>query len=147
MRRLEPPAPIRPEPVMPSPSSTLFSALLALACVAGPASAAGGEGGWYYTLGEVRENQQGNFCTGPEDVAELASIFRKYGVRPGFAALSNSPNCAMRVSTFTPHEIVEVVEIAKGEPNEYRIRFIRVEVHGAGPSYLVTTRDVRPADY
>lgn len=120
--------------------------LIALAGLGGARPAPADAEVWHYTLGEIRENQQGNFCAGRGDVAELASIFRKYGVRPGFAALANSPNCEMRVRTFTPHEIVEVVEVAKGEPNEYLIRFLRVEIHGVGPGYLITTRDVMPAN-
>ena len=62
---------------------------------------------WFYTLGETRANQQGNFCSTPGEVAEIANIFRKYGVRPGFSALSSSPNCELRVDSFTPLEIVD----------------------------------------
>lgn len=126
--------------------SRLAAVLIALGGVVGPQPASAAGETWHYTLGEVRENQQGNFCTGPADVVELANIFRKYGVRPGFAALSHSPNCEIRVSTFTPYEVVEVVEVAQGKPNEYKIRFIRVEVHGGVQSYLITTRDVMPAN-
>ena len=101
---------------------------------------------WYYTLGEERANQQGNFCSSRGDVVEIASIFRKYGVRPGFSALSSSPNCEMRVDTFTPLEIVETVDVAtKGAEHEYTISFLRVEVLGGGDSFLVTTREVRLA--
>ena len=65
---------------------------MALSCLTTGATATAGSEDWYYTLGEQRQNQQGNFCPTQEDVSELAAIFRKYGVRPGFAALSNSPN-------------------------------------------------------
>ncbi|MDX1514658.1 MAG: hypothetical protein R3174_13050 [Gammaproteobacteria bacterium] len=132
---------------MRSRASNLAGALLLIAGLIPPAgSVAGGDAAWHYTLGEVRENQQGNFCNGADDVTELALIFRKYGVLPGFSALSGSPNCATRVGTFTPHEIVEVVVIEEGKPNEYMIRFLLVEMHGGERSYLVTTRDVMPAN-
>ncbi len=101
---------------------------------------------WYYTLGELRANQQANFCATRGEVAEIASIFRKYGVRPGFSALSASPHCEMRVDSFTPLEIVEEVDvITKGAEHEYTISFIRVEIHGGDDSFLVTTREVRRA--
>ena len=101
---------------------------------------------WFYTLGEMRANQQGNFCTTRVEVTEIANIFRKYGVRPGFSALSASPHCEMRVDSFTPIEIVEEVDVVtKGAEHEYTIRFIRVEVQGGGDSFLITTREVRGA--
>ncbi|MDX1527915.1 MAG: hypothetical protein R3337_04760 [Gammaproteobacteria bacterium] len=101
---------------------------------------------WFYTLGEMRANQQGNFCATRGEVTEIANIFRKYGVRPGFSALSASPHCEMRVDSFTPLEIVEEVDvITKGAEHEYTISFIRVEIHGGGDSFLITTREVRAA--
>ncbi len=100
---------------------------------------------WFYTLGEMRANQQGNFCATRGEVAEIANIFRKYGVRPGFSALSASPHCELRVDSFTPLEIVEEVDVVtKGSDHEYTISFIRVEIHGGGgDSFLITTREVR----
>ncbi len=101
---------------------------------------------WFYTLGEMRANQQGNFCTTEGEVSEIASIFRKYGVRPGFSALSASPHCELRVDSFTPLEIVEEVQVVtKGTEHEYTISFIRVEIQGGGDSFLITTREVRAA--
>ncbi len=101
---------------------------------------------WFYTLGEMKANQQGNFCTTRGEVAEIANIFRKYGVRPGFSALSASPHCEMRVDSFTPMEVVEEVDVVtKGAEHEYTISFIRVEIHGGGDSFLITTREVRAA--
>lgn len=125
---------------------TLACALIALAGFLGPRPLPAGGEDWHYTLGEIRENQQGNFCAGLNDVTELANIFRKYGVLPGFSALSNSPNCETRISSFTPHEIVEEIEIEKGKPNAYIIRFLRVKARGGGAEYLITTRDVEPAN-
>ncbi len=101
---------------------------------------------WFYTLGEMRANQQGNFCATRGEVTEIAGIFRKYGVRPGFSALSASPHCEMRVDSFTPLEIVEEVDVVtKGAEYEYTISFIRVEIQGGGDSFLITTREVRAA--
>ena len=123
-----------------------ITALLLLLCLGfGTRATAGGED-WYYTLGEQRENQQGNFCLTEEDVSELAAIFRKYGVRPGFAALSGSPNCGMRVNTFTPREVMEIIQIKQGDENKYTLRFLRVELEGGDRQFLVTTRDVREND-
>ncbi len=124
----------------------LITRLLALSCLTTGATATAGSEDWYYTLGEQRQNQQGNFCLTQEDVSELAAIFRKYGVRPGFAALSNSPNCGLRVNTFTPREVIEEVQIKKGDENIYTIRFLRVEMKGGDHEFLVTTRDVRESD-
>lgn len=99
---------------------------------------------WFYTLGELRANQQGNFCTTHGEAIEIANIFRKYGVRPGFSALSNSPECELRVDSFTPLEIIEEIDIvAKDADYEYTISFIRVQIHGRSDSVLVTTREVR----
>lgn len=99
---------------------------------------------WFYTLGQMRADQQGNFCTTRTEVAEIANIFRKYGVRPGFSALSSSPHCEMRVDSFTPLEIIEEVDIVtKGSEHEYTISFVRVEIQGGGDSFLITTREVR----
>lgn len=101
---------------------------------------------WYYTIGEVRSNQQGNFCLTRADVVELAGIFRKYGVRPGFAALSSSPNCRLSVDTFTPREVVEEVDVTtRSGKNEYTISFIRVEMAAGQDLFLVTTRNVHAA--
>lgn len=134
------------ESVMRPQKPRLAAVLIALGGVIGPQLASAVDAAWHYTLGEIRENQQGNFCAGLDDVAELANIFRKYGVLPGFSALSNSPNCETRISSFTPHEIVEKIEIEKGKPNAYVIRFLRVETRGGGAEYLITTRDVMPAN-
>ncbi len=126
--------------------SDFITSLLLLSCLCFGTRATAGGGDWYYTLGEQRENQQGNFCLTEEDASELANIFRKYGVRPGFAALSGSPNCGMRVHTFTPHEIVEEIHIKKGSENYYTIRFLRVEMEDGDHRFLVTTRHVQESN-
>jgi hypothetical protein len=123
---------------------TIASAAPALLLAVSPISSAAEI--WYYTLGELRTNQQGNFCATRGEVAEIANIFRKYGVRPGFSALSASPHCELRVDSFTPLEIVEEVDVVtRGAEHEYTISFIRVEIHGGDHSFLVTTREVRGA--
>ena len=122
----------------------IFASTLALPLAAFHSAAAAEI--WYYTLGEERVNQQGNFCSSRGDIVEIANIFRKYGVRPGFSALSSSPNCEMRVDTFTPLEIIEEIDIVtRGAEHEYTISFLRVEVIGGGDSFLITTREVRLA--
>ena len=129
---------------MPKPPGRRLSALLLLALLPAVSAAASAAEIWFYTLGEMRMNQQGNFCTTRGEVTEIAGIFRKYGVRPGFSALSASPHCEMRVDTFTPMEIVEEVDVVtKGAEYQYTISFIRVEVEGGGDSFLITTREVR----
>lgn len=101
---------------------------------------------WFYTLDELRANQQGNFCATQGEAVEIANIFRKYGVRPGFSALSSSPSCELRVDSFTPREIIEEVNVVtKGADYEYTISFIRVEIQGGSDSFLITTREVREA--
>ncbi len=141
-RNREPPAAFKAMMPMiisrPLPALLLLAPLLALSAVSSAAEI------WFYTLGEMRANQQGNFCTTRVEVTEIAGIFRKYGVRPGFSALSASPHCEMRIDSFTPLEIVEEVDvITKGNEHQYTISFIRVEVEGGGDSFLITTREVR----
>ena len=134
------------KPAMNRLGSDCITSLLLLSCLSFGTGATAGGADWYYTLGEQRENQQGNFCLTEEDASELANIFRKYGVRPGFAALSGSPNCGMRVNTFTPHEVVEIIQVKQGDENKYTIRFLRVEMEDGDRRFLITTRDVRESD-
>ena len=134
------------KPAMNRLGSDFITSLLLLSCLSFGARATAGEADWHYILGEQRENQQGNFCLTEEDASELAAIFRKYGVRPGFAALSGSPNCGMRVNTFTPREVIETIQVKQGNENKYTIRFLRVELEDGDRQFLVTTRDVRESD-
>lgn len=99
-------------------------------------------GDWHYTVDQPREEQQANFCASARDIEELAGIFTRYGARPGYAALSASPNCKVAVDTFTPRKVLTAVTISKGMPGEYRIRFVEVENERGEVMYLVTTRDV-----
>ena len=104
------------------------------------AAAAGGA--QHYTIDLAREKQQANFCESREGIEEIAGIFDRLGPRPGYAALSASPDCFIAVHTFTPRKILAIVTISKGKPGEYRVRFVEVENDFGDVMYLVTTRDV-----
>ena len=106
----------------------------------GLAAAAGGN--QHYTLDQPREKQQANFCASRESIEEIAGIFDRLGPRPGYAALSASPDCFIAVHTFTPRRLVTVVTISEGKPGEYTVRFVEVENDIGEVIYLVTTRDV-----
>ena len=104
------------------------------------AAAAGGI--QHYTIDQAREKQQANFCESRESIEEIAGIFDRLGPRPGYAALSASPDCFVAVHTFTSRKIMTIVTISKGKPGEYRVRFVEVENNFGDVIYLVTTRDV-----
>ena len=97
---------------------------------------------WHYTLKEEVKGQQANFCLTEADIQNIANIFATAGPRPGYAALSLSDNCFIRVQSFTPMEIITQITIANGEPNEYRVTFVKVETNKGDTQYLVTTRYV-----
>ena len=105
-------------------------------------SAAGGD--WHYTIDHPREEQQANFCDSRRSVEEIAAVFERFGPRTGYAALSNAPDCATGVRSFTPRKIVTTVTVAKGKPGEYKVWFVEVENAGGDTLYLVTTRAVAP---
>lgn len=114
----------------------IASSLLGWICAA-PAA-----GPWHYTIDEVREQQQANFCADRRDVESIVDVFTAHGARTGYAALSGSPGCEVAVRTFTPRRVVSAVTIAEGEPGEYTIRFVEVESDRGERIYLITTRDV-----
>lgn len=99
-------------------------------------------GSWHYTIDQPREQQQANFCHSKEGVEEIAGIFNRFGPRPGYAALSASPDCGVAVHSFTPRSVLATVTISKGEPGEYMVRFVEIENDHGDVMYLVTTRDV-----
>ncbi len=99
---------------------------------------------WHYTLGEERRAQQAHFCVDSTEVLALAGIFRDKGPRPGFFALKQLFDCATRIDTFTPLEIVEEVAIATQQSGTYTVTFVRVRLDSGATSYLVTTRAVQP---
>ncbi len=114
-----------------------------LAAVAGLPSVAGAEGPWSYRLGERHPARQVNLCESESEARELAGIFRKYGVRPGFAALSNAPACRRRVAAVEPLEVLEAVVVSPDSASEYRVIFVRVRIEGEETHpVLVTTRRV-----
>lgn len=98
---------------------------------------------WHYSIDRQRTNQQANFCLDEEEAMLVAEVFRRFGPRPGYAALSQSPHCATRVASFTPKAVVARVVISEGEPGEYIVSFVRVRIAEGGVEYLVTTREVR----
>ncbi len=104
------------------------------------AAAAGGM--QHYTIDQAREMQQANFCASRESIQEIADVFDRFGPRPGYAALSASPDCFIAVHTFTPRRILAAVTISEGQPGEYMVRFVEVENAFGDVIYLVTTRDV-----
>jgi hypothetical protein len=122
------------------PRSVMLLLLAGLVLPARPLAAQA----WYYTIDEERPEQQANFCAEREEALLVAEVFRRFGPRPGYAALSQSPKCSTRVDTFTPKEVVTQVVISEGEPGEYTVSFLEVLTSRGEIEYLVTTREIRP---
>jgi len=99
---------------------------------------------WSYTLHEPRAGQQANLCRERGEALRLARIFERQGPRPGYEALTQSPQCRTRVVTFTPRAVLRRVIISEGAPGEYAVSFVEVRTAGGETAYLVTTRRVRP---
>ena len=98
---------------------------------------------WGYRIGERRPAGQVNLCVGAGEARELAAIFRKYGVRAGFAALSNAPACTRRVVALTPVAVLDEVVVTPRAGDPYRISFVEVRVDsGETDLILITTRTV-----
>jgi hypothetical protein len=117
-------------------------ALWALASIGWAGLAAATDADWGYVIGQPRENQQANFCTTRESIAEIARIFDRFGPRTGYAALSASPDCTLAVHSFTPRALLASVTISDGQPGAYPLNFVDVETHHGKRLYLVTTRAV-----
>lgn len=117
---------------------TVLAAFLALA--AGARSAAA----WTYVIDEERTAQQANFCREEQDVRRILRVFAEQGARPGYEALTQAESCATLIQSFTPREVVAEVTIARGEENEYKVRFLRVTTREGEMQYLFTTRAVTP---
>lgn len=94
-----------------------------------------------YTLGHPRVGQQANFCLDEATALAVADVFREQGARPGYVALSQSPDCRLKVLDFTPRVILTRVEI-EGD-DRYWLNFVEVDLAGGGYGVLVTTREVR----
>lgn len=113
-----------------------------VSAIAFPGIAPAAEVPWHYTIDKPREKQQANFCETRTSVDELAGIFDHFGPRSGYAALASSPDCAVRVQSFTPRKVVTTVTISEGKHGEYKVRFVEIENDHGDVMYLVTTRDV-----
>lgn len=116
--------------------------LLLASAISWPGIAPAADAAWHYTIDELREKQQANFCASRQGVEEIAGIFDRFGPRTGYAALSASPDCAITVESFTPRRVLLSVTISEGKPGEYRVRFVEVENDRGDVMYLVTTRNV-----
>lgn len=132
-----------PRRARPDSLTALAGHLAAALLVAVAPARALADAPWGYRIGEEHQPRQVNLCETEAQARELAAIFRKYGVRPGFAALSNAPACARRVVAVVPMQVLETVVVAPRTANEYRVSFVLVEV-GEEPTraVLVTTRPV-----
>ncbi len=97
---------------------------------------------WHYTLGEPVSPRQASFCADAEEALRLASVFQRRGPRPGYAALSQSEKCALKVQAFTPQEVVSRVTIEKGKPIEYTVTFFKARTAAGLTEYVMTTRAV-----
>lgn len=101
---------------------------------------------WGYVIGEQRTGQQANFCDTEAAVDELAAIFRRFGAQTGFSALASSPDCAMMVQNFVPLTLKHAIKINLESGDFYTINTIRVQLQDGQIRYLITTRNLRPAD-
>jgi len=99
---------------------------------------------WGYSLGTERQEQQGNFCNSLDATLQIAEVFETQGPRPGYAALDSSPECELKVLTFTPRGIVSTVVLGKGEETEYTVHFVEIINDEEDTYYMVTTRKVTP---
>lgn len=116
--------------------------LCLLPVAAWSALAPASDGVWHYAIDQPRKEQQANLCESRRGAEEIATIFDRFGPRTGYAALSESRDCAITVASFTPRKVLTTVTISEGKPGEYRLRFVEVENERGEILYLVTTRDV-----
>lgn len=124
-------------------STLLLGALANGICIADQLAEQLAEQPWHYTLTEEVRGQQANFCLTETATQNIAQIFATAGPRPGYAALSRSDNCFIRVQSFTPLEIITQITIAGDKPNEYQVTFVKIETKEGDTQYLVTTRRVK----
>jgi hypothetical protein len=101
------------------------------------------QGPWHYKLGQLKSNQQVNLCTEKRDVIRLVKIFENEGARPGYAALTQTNSCSMRVASFIPVKIVRQVMIEPDGVAKYTVSFVKVRMMQGDVQYLVTTRQVK----
>ncbi|MFQ5995083.1 MAG: hypothetical protein ACE5K1_08295 [Acidiferrobacterales bacterium] len=131
----------RGHPHRPSPALTVAAVLAGVGAWLAPANASGEV--WHYTLGQLKADQQANFCLDESTVHDIARIFTDRGPRAGYAALDRSSGCFIRVASFTPKKVVKRVTIETGSGGDYTITFVKVRMADGRTQYLVTTRDVR----
>ena len=98
---------------------------------------------WEYTLGQVRHQQQANFCDNESDAREIARLFKDFSPQTGYSALSSAAACATKIATFTPVRILVAIGIATGEPIQYTLSFVEVHLDEGTTAYMITTRAVR----
>ena len=101
------------------------------------------QGPWHYKLGQLKSNQQANLCAEKQDVIRLAKIFKNEGARPGYAALTQTNGCSIRIASFTPVKIVRQVMIEPDDVTKYAVSFVKVRTVQGDVQYLVTTRQVK----
>lgn len=101
---------------------------------------------WSYVIGEMRVEQQANFCDSEAAVDELAVIFRRFGPQTGFSALSSAPECSLRVHSFTPVALQQSVPIKLESGEMYLVNAIRVVLRDGQTRYLITTRHLQEAN-
>ncbi len=101
------------------------------------------QGPWHYKLGKLKSNQQVNLCAEKRDVIRLAKIFKDEGARPGYAALTHTNGCSIRIASFTPVKIVRQVMIEADDVTKYAVSFVKVRMVQGDVQYLVTTRQVK----
>ncbi len=101
------------------------------------------QGPWHYKLGQLKSNQHVNLCTEKQDVIRLAKIFKNEGARPGYAALTQTNGCSIRIASFTPVKIVRQVMIEPDDVTKYAVSFVEVRTVQGDVQYLVTTRQVK----
>ncbi len=106
-------------------------------------AAAGSDDAWGYTIGQIRIEQQANFCNTEKAIDELAAIFQRFGPQTGFSALASSPDCALKVHSFTPIALKNAIQIKLESGDYYTINTIRVELQNGRTLYLLTTRDLQ----
>ena len=98
---------------------------------------------WSYVIGQSRSEQQANFCDTETAVDELANIFHRFGAQTGFSALASSPDCSLRVHSFTPVALKKAIKIKLESGDFYTINTLSVTLEDGRTSYLITTRELK----
>lgn len=101
---------------------------------------------WGYVIGQLRSEQQANFCDTEAAVDELSDIFSRYGAQTGFSALASSPDCSLRVHSFTPVALKKAIKIKLESGEFYTINTLSVILEDGRTSYLITTRELKESN-